>query len=172
MNKELEYKLIELNSNLNGYPDSRVQDGTADHVMLGFGSFDEAVEFAREYGSEVIEVSIRAGSSFAYNEGTAYRAFSYQDYLNKLGENYMIYNENEFLDLVKEQVNDINKIEQLNDIMIWIDEILKETNKLNDDEVLILRQGYPYETVPSTMMSFTEDGTKYAIGVLIPNEIS
>ncbi len=137
-------------NSISDYPTLRNEKGESDHCVIGFRNFESAQEFAEKYNGTVNLFTKRNGHYFFHDNGEMIRPLSAYDYLQDLGDNYYIQDENDFDGLTDEDID--------------------ELKKLKYNEVAIFSNGQHYETVTENMMSYYEDVTYYVIGVLIPFE--
>lgn len=161
-------KYIETTSERNGYP-SAIRG-----AIIGFDGFEKAEEIAEKYGLEIELFTKNDGWQLWYRTGnTAYEPLknTSDDYgdnyteLHKMSEEEYI--EKEVALYITDGHNTLNGIQEFLNVH---KEIYNEIESMEDDEIVILRNGQYYDTVKKESMYFSHDTKHYAIGVI--NEIN
>ena len=156
----------EITYGMNGYPSN-----LGDRAVIGFDSFEDAEKFASEFGGIISHFETKNGWRFWNNRGEAYKAYSFQDYLNDLGDNYYLVDESTINDHIKKNLHNLvedfdGDFKSIVEYIEYSNDLLSEIEWAGYDEVVITNN-YSFSTIKKTMMGYHEDNTSYAIGVLI-----
>jgi hypothetical protein len=146
-------KVCETTEGMNGYPKNIKK------CIIGFDTFKDVEDFVEKYGGTISGFKKRDGHHFYKNEGSVFRPYSVEDFIQLYGDNgRIIYDVDEEIIAVKESGND----EQFIEDEIWSLETLKE--ELTDDTVIVQLDGRN-EIMNKECISFSEDVYSYVIGV-------
>lgn len=142
------------------------------NVMIGFENFDEANDFVRNNGGEIVEIHKRDGEHTWKNDGRTNHPYTLDG--DTYGDDYMTYTdaeewwkeERESFDIREyacpaQAIEALQKMEEIYDA-IWD---LEENQQL-----LIHKPSMRYETIAIETMSYREDVYTYYIGVSVVEE--
>jgi hypothetical protein len=139
--------------------------------VIGFDNFKQAQDFVADFGGEIALFQKRDGGHYRYT-GSTYQPLTCFNYVNDLGDNYSIVDNEGEIDFLKNEAKEafeaddlekakafISRIEELNEVIDW----------LEDDEVII-SGSESYEVCKKEMMAYHEDVTAYSVGVRMDEE--
>lgn len=150
---------IEITTGTNGYPEGLHRG------VIGFNSFEDAQKFAEENSGEVILLHKKNGWELYQSKGTVYAPISYKQYLNDLGSDYEIADEERVLELLKEDIKNADDIRDIEFSYQNAKDLISEIENSSDDQVVISIGINHHETVSKEMMSYNEDNNEFIIGV-------
>jgi hypothetical protein len=150
MKKINELTQIDITSGSNGYPDN-IRIG-----YIGFDSFEEAEQFAKETKSRVRCFHKRDGWTLYECKGDQFGPLTVDDYLKDLGDNYYPVDEESVCELLTEEKSKFT--------------ILEKLQKASEDQTVICHYGRYYDTVDNELMSYHKDTHTYVIGVEVDND--
>lgn len=160
--EELGLTIIETTSEGNGYPRNLKK------AIVGFESFEQAEEFAKENGGEVIELAKKAGQQLWGRRGRAWEPFDmrkvYDD--DPCYELYFCGDEERFTEDIKEQIAEMNDFALIPSFVETKAEIWDEFCTLGEDEFILVKNGEFEEVIEQKKMSYEYDGTYHQIGVI------
>ena len=156
-------ELIETTSQPNGYPSN------ISGALIGFESFAQAEELAKEYNLEISTFKKKDGWSLWYRtESTAYKPFmnSSSDY----GDNYSEFSKIDEEDFIENEVkfffeNDLVSFDQIESFLKQKKEIWEQIELMEDDEIVITNDGRYFETIKKESMYFYHDTNHNVIGI-------
>ena len=160
--KGLEY--IETTTGMNGYPQ---------HIrgaIIGFGTFEEAVTVAKEYGLRITTFFKRDGwQLYQRDRNTTWEALKITSY--DYGDGYRHFtNEIEEEDFIKEELLPNIVATTFGDIQIMIYRygyLFDKIVEAEDDELVIADDSGEYvETIKKELMSWSHDSKTWVIGVM------
>lgn len=161
-------RVIETTEGMNGYPKN------IGKAVIGFKSFEEAEEFAKEHNSEVVELRRKAGQYFWNSYGTAYSEYHLSSEL--YGDDYeTAVDAYEWWQSASESI-DVKSYADPIDLKFHIEkleEIYSEIYSLGENEQLLIHKNYDYchyEVIPIEATEFEYDSCYFAIGVIVPND--
>lgn len=138
-------------------------------ALIGFETFAEAEEIAKQYGGEIIKFHRKDG--YCYwdllgwtNEPIKPLGDMYgDDYgtIFKMGEGGFYYDE------IAPRLDDFNYLDELSSFIEGKKRLWQEIESMDDDEVIITYYGDYYDTLPQETMEWSHDTHKYVIGVYI-----
>ena len=164
-------QVIEITYGMNGYP-SRI----GDVGIIGFDNFEQAEKFAKDNGGEPHYFQTKNGWHFWEAKGWANKPYSIDDYLNDLGDGYMIAESvAERAERMKEALNDLideweGGFNRINEYISEQEELQAKIEAADEDESVITYLGAYHSTCKDVLMNYHEDCTSVAIGVLITSE--
>jgi succinate dehydrogenase/fumarate reductase flavoprotein subunit len=138
----------------NGYPNF-----TGLTAYTGFETFEQAEAFANEVGGKLHSIYNRNGQSLPESRGQVWSAYTAEDYVNDLGDNYSI----ETLDSIEDAIKWADSEEQ----KLNFEEIRDEILKCKENEVVVSGYGKYCETIESTLIRYHEDVHNWEIGVVV-----
>jgi len=160
--------VVELTTGSNGYP-----AGLGGHAVIGFSDSEDLIKFMATvgYNVELHEFHSRNGWHFYNDAGWTDKVeYSIDDYLNKLGENYEVVDENRIKELIKNRLNDFDvDVDELDGLILDLKEYSNTLDILdsNLETHTIYRDGVEYdEVIISPNMS--HDTHLYSIGLFLP----
>lgn len=163
-------KLIQINTEGNDYP-----RGLGSYGAIGFDTYEDAEKFAEENGGEVYIFETRAGHTFWRAKGNKYEALTAQDYINDCNDNVNVVCIESETEHFWEAVKETQENEDFESLLKIIDkqkEAIDFFENLPEDETPIYDGNCDsYESVPNTMMHYSEDVYTYAVGVYFNPEL-
>lgn len=157
-------RLIECNTQSNDYP-----SGLGCYGAIGFDTYEEAVSFAKDNGGEVGSFQTRQGHTFWRYEAAKFKAFSYEDYLNKCNGNVNYTTLSEETENFWNAVSNDKDDEDFEHLKIIVEDHQKTIDffeNLSDDEIGIYNgNNNTLESCKHEFMQFSEDVFTYSIGV-------
>lgn len=156
---------IETTSERNGYP-SHLRD-----AVIGFESFEQAKEFAEEFGFDLTYFEKRDGWQLWYRAGGV--AFdpmlvSCNDYGDDYTEFQPGMGEEDFFESeIVEVISNFSDFESFDNFLEEKKELWEEIQKAEEGQIVIAHCGKYFETVNSPTMYFSHDTKHVAIGCLI-----
>lgn len=159
---EYNLQFVETTSARNGYPENLIP------ALVGFGSFEDAENFAQEHGLDTWLLHKCDGWQLWNRVHSVYEpmTISCEDY----GDDYNLYTasslENYFEYEVKPCLENFDNIEDLREFLDEQENIMRELENLNDDEAVITYGGKFYETIQLHPMEWGHDTHNYIIGVM------
>ena len=162
-------KKVQITYGTNGYP-----KGLGEWAVIGFDYFEDAEEFAVRHGLEVKHFTSKYGWDFWNEGGIAYEPYTPDDYLNKLGDDYSYADSDDefYIERMKEILNNSNtNYEELTEYLKVVEEIKMEVSRCVNGQKVIVYRGKYFETMEATMMGYSEDQDRYAIGVFVPHNL-
>ena len=155
--------MIETTASRTGYPE-RLQK-----AIIGFDTFEQAEELAKENGLSIEFFRKRDGWNFWYRTGsTAYEPFrrSAEDF----GDDYSEFSKDDLEDFyeneVQPMVSDFESFDALRSFLDQKEKIQDEIEDAEDDEIVITRSGEYYDTIKERTMAYSYDSHRYAIGLI------
>lgn len=155
--------VIETTSAMNGYPQDLKK------ALIGFDTYEQAEKVAEIYGLSIEYFTKRDGWQLYYRTGNhAYSAIevSAEDY----GDNYRSFTSSDYDGFYKNEVKDIvGNFENFDELDAFLEtkrRIFEEIEDLEDDEMVITRDGEYYETIKCVTMSHYYDTKTTVIGVI------
>ena len=156
-------QLIETTASRTGYPE-RLQK-----AIIGFDTFEQAEELAKENGLSIEFSRKRDGWNFWYRTGsTAYEPFrrSAEDF----GDDYSEFSKDDLEDFyeneVQPMVSDFESFDALRSFLDQKEKIQDEIEDAEDDEIVITCCGEYYDTIKERTMAYSYDSHSYAIGLI------
>ena len=156
-------QLIDTTANSTGYPE-RLQK-----AIIGFDTFEQAEELAKENGLSIEIFRKRDGWNFWYRTGnTAYEPFrrSAEDF----GDDYSEFSKDNLEDFYENEVQPmVSEFESFDELRSFLDQnekIKDEIEDAEDDEIVITRCGEYYDTIKELTMAYSYDSHSYAIGLI------
>ena len=170
--RDMGLQTIQITHSGNSYPKN-----LGDWGVIGFNNMEEAESFMDKSGGEVGVFYKMDGWDLWNYKGYTKTAYTYRDYLNKLGDNYCLaYSDNsEYADQLQElakniggDFSDIDKaLDEMGRAIEDIRDIIYKVRDADADEVVIIHDLKFYETVKKEFMIFSEDSQTYCIGVFL-----
>lgn len=160
--EELGYEIIETTSEGNGYPSNLKK------AVIGFEDFEDAENFAKENGGEIIDLKRKAGQQLWSRGGRAFEPF----YMSKIYDNdpcyemYFCGDEERFTDNVKEQIAELNDFALIQALIEEKTEIWDEFCTLGENEFILVKDGKFEDVIEEERMAYEYDSTYYRIGVI------
>lgn len=138
-------------------------------VIIGFDSFEEAQEYARVNGGDIVELHKRDGAHIWWNDGRTDKPYELDG--DTYGDDYMTYTD--AAEWTKEVFQSFNIIEY--DCLDQAIEALQKMEEICDaiwdleenQQLLIHKPSMRYETIAIKTMSYREDVNTYCIGVTV-----
>jgi hypothetical protein len=156
------------------------QDGSGypkdtNEAIIGFDSFDQASVMADKYNLDIILFRKKDGQALYSDMGAAYGPMT--NNASEYGDNYDEYSSSSFEDekeFISNNVTDLiahaESFDEMQDILKTYKDTWQMIDNLDEDEILIMLDGQPYETVKTKTMSFSHDGTTLIIGLSNPKK--
>lgn len=159
-------RTIETTIGYNGYPQNLKR------AIVGFDSFKEAEDLAREYNLAIQTFEKRDGWELWYRNGNnTYEPIkgSSENFGDNFREYYNIYKDiedfyNKDGDFIKDEIKNLS-FEELNDHINRLKYLYNEIESLSDDEVLIT-DGTMFHTFNKNLMEYSYDRKHYIIGLI------
>ena len=155
--------VIETTSAMNGYPQDLKK------ALIGFDTYEQAEKVAEKYGLSIEYFTKRDGWQLYYRTGNhAYSAIevSAEDY----GDNYRSFTSSDYDDFYENEVKDIicnlDSFDEVDRLLETKKKIYEAIEDLDDDEMVITRDGEYYETIKRVTMSHYYDTKTTVIGVI------
>lgn len=155
-------KYIETTTARNGYPE-KIRG-----AIIGFESFEEAEELAKEWGLRIAYFTRKDGwQLWTRSKGIANRAFELTgEHFGNNCSHYTKYDEEFFYEReIEPFLGEFNHIRNLKDFIEQREAVSDAINELEQGELLIVRDGYPLYVVQEKAMSYYSDTWTYTIGV-------
>ena len=156
-------QLIDTTANSTGYPE------WLQKAIIGFDTFEEAEELAKENGLSIEIFHKRDGWDLWYRTGsTAYEPFrrSAEDF----GDDYSEFSKDDLEDFYENEVQPmVSEFDSFDDLRSFLDQnekIKDEIEDAEDDEIVITCCGEYYDTIKERTMSYNYDSHRYAIGLI------
>lgn len=156
-------EVVETTKGMNGYPQGLGK------AVIGFETFEEAQEVARESGGEVVDLSRRDGWQFWKNNGRVWKEWEMQaeDY----GDDYECVTDwKDWWEDEREILSETMKeMETPDDLTLMTDRVWKiynEINNLGDNEQVLLCCGEYYNTIPVKTLRYHIDVWSHEIAVV------
>lgn len=133
-------KMIEFTSNLTGYPEGLYKG------LAGFNTFEEAQDFAKKYGLEVVSAHQRDGWQLWYSDGWQTKPLDIEDYFQPADHDVSWYGNTEddrkrlFEDL-KGTIEGLSSIEEIKAIADLAFEVQDKLDEIDDDETIMVDNG-------------------------------
>ena len=162
---EFDLERISTTSDTSGYPRN------VGYALIGFETFDEAESCAEKYGLNLDEFMKKDGwdlwcrCSCIPSEELTITADDYGDDYWMVGPN----DREEYINRMKEDIQDATDFETIEDIVSKAKEVLDEMEDLDDNENLVLYGLKFYEKVPVHTMRKTVDTRTYVLGLKSSN---
>lgn len=142
------------------------------NVMIGFENIDEANDFVRKNGGEIVQIFRRDGAHIWRNAGRI--AGPYHLDADDYGDDYMTYIDAEEWWKEERQSFDVREYgcpAQAIEALQKMEEIYDAIWDLEDNQQLLIHKpSMRYETIAIETMSFREDVYTYYIGVSVVEE--
>ena len=156
---EAGYDVVETTSGVNGYP------ADLKYAVTGFEDFESAQEFAKMNGLTLISLHKRDGWQLWERGGSV--SEPYKNSAELFGENYSQFSIKDessyFKDNVRPHLSDFDDIDSLKLFLEDQEEIIDEFISLEDDEIIIVKDGKYYDTYKKEVMSYSYDTHNYII---------
>ena len=156
-------RVITTTTDLTGYPKN------LKNALIGFECFKDAEELANKYGLRLTTFFKRDGWSLWYrNNNEAYQPIQIvaEDY----GGNCNSFVASDAIDFfdneIRPYLNNFNNIDSLQRFLEEKGEILNEIEILDEDELVIVKDGAYYTTIKKEVMSWSHDTKNYIIGLI------
>ena len=156
-------QLIDTTANSTGYPE------WLQKAIIGFDTFEQAEELAKENGLSIEIFQKRDGWDLWYRTGcTAYEPFrrSAEDF----GDDYSEFGKDDLEDFYENEVQPmVSEFESFDDLRSFLDKnekIKDEIEDAEDDEIVITCCGEYYDPIKERTMSYNYDSHRYAIGLI------
>jgi hypothetical protein len=151
--------------------------------VIGFKSYEQAVQFVKEWGGVISLYERRDGASMYTNRGEQNRALTYEDYLQDAGDNYRVYaNTAEDIQARKEHLLILLEEEDfagVSDYILQAEELVRAAENLPDEDFVCIAKYSPSKSdagnnlfpwvfhvyMPHETMTYKEDVTTYYVGV-------
>lgn len=152
----------EITKGYNDYP-----KGLGTCAIIGFETFEEAEEFAKNHKGEIGQFKIRDGHGFLVYKGHATEPYNVHDYLRKLGDDYYLVTNNvkQYTEEVLQRCSEADNLDDAKDILDKAIDIREEIVNRHEGQSVIIYKGRYFETVDSEFMSFHEDVYTFYVGV-------
>lgn len=157
------HKIVDTTTNQTGYIENLKQ------AIVGFEDFQEAEEFAQKYGLRITTFYKEDGWNLYVrnsNTTTSPLHITAEDY----GDDYCQYERNQandFFELeVKPRIDKFDDIYELADFVEDSKYTYDELIFLDEDEILILRNGWRYDCIEKDLMRWQHDTKEWIIGVI------
>lgn len=160
--EELGLTIIETTDNGNGHPSNLKK------AVIGFEDFEDAENFAKENGGEIIELKRKAGQQLWSRGSRAFEPF----YMSKIYDNdpncemYFCGDEEKFTDDVKEKIAEMNDFALIQSFVEDSTEIWDEFCTLSENEFILVKDGKFEDVIEEERMDYEYDSTYYRIGVI------
>lgn len=147
---------------------SSYPQGLSSRHIVGFDNFDQVSEFVSQHGGTITMYHRKMGWHFWHAKGNAHKPFTYEDYLNDLGDDYSYTSLNEDEEFRKEQLKELSDKLDFEGIKRKIEEYEELDNELlncPDGKIVITYLNSYSDTIDKEMMRYTEDNNQWVIGV-------
>ena len=162
--QENDLQYIETTSERNGYP-SKIKG-----AIIGFDNFDQAQEIANENDLSIEVFTKKDGWQLWYRTGnSAYKEFEIDS--SFYGEDYLeleagMDEEDFFNEEIEPFILDCNNFDELDKFIENKKEIFGAIQAAAKNEVVLVHNGYYFETIKTTSMEFYHDTNHSAIGLI------
>lgn len=155
---------IEITTGMNGYP-SRLHKG-----IIGFDTFEQADEYAKQNDGVVVEFRKRDGWQFWESQGRVYEPLRIDS--DTYGDDYSIETSQEnwedtCRDLLSAMINDGASLEDISNVVRDMVTVNEKFDLLDENEAVLFYQGKYWDTIKTRAMSYSEDVWHHEIGVEI-----
>jgi len=153
---------VETTSAWNGYPEA-VQG-----AIIGFDSFKQAEEVAKQYGLKIISLEKLDGWALWHRKGEIFDALQRSsddygsDYNQFCHQDTKFFYENE----IKHCLGDFDNLDDLCTFIEKRKMVFEELEKIEENELVITYCGNYYDTIKKETMAYSFDTHNYAIGVV------
>ena len=146
--EELGLIIIETTSEGNGYPNNLKK------AVIGFENFEDAENFVRENGGEIIQLSRKAGHQLWSRGGRVYEPFNMQKVYDNdpCCEMYFCGDEERFTENIKEQIAEVNDFALIQSLIEEKTEIWEQFCTLGEDEFILIKDGQFEDVVEGERM--------------------
>jgi hypothetical protein len=160
-------ELIDTTSARNGYPQDLKK------AIIGFDSFEQAEELAKENGLSIEIFHKRDGWDMWYRTGCqAHEPFERS--ADEYGDDYREFSKKDlegfYENEVQPFVSDFDDFDSLRCFLDKMEKIKDEIEDAEDDELVLACCGEYYSTIKKRTMSYTYDTNHYAIGLIDRNK--
>lgn len=158
------YEEIETTSASNGYP-SHLKWAT-----IGFETFEEAEEYAKENGGSIMSFHKRDGWNLWVRENAVYEPYTVSE--DDYGDNHELLeygsiDEDNFCDLyIKQAIEGVDDVKTIAEIVSNAKDIWNAYKDLSEGEAVHIQEGCYAEVIKIKTMSWSYDTHNYTIGVL------
>ena len=155
---------IEITTGINGYPSHLHK------AYIGFETFDQAEEFAKQNNGVVVALRKRDGWQFWESEGRVFEPFHVDgdtygdDYSTETTQEHW---EDTCRELLSAMICDGASLEDISNAVRNMVAVSEKINLLDDNEALLLCHGEYCDTIKTRTMSYSEDVWSHQIGVEI-----
>lgn len=170
------YELVDTTPERNGYPTN------LRHAITGFNNWEEAQDFAKENGLDLITIDKRDGWQVWHRGGWATEPFDlYSDYLQRTdvpicytNDEADEYLEVDFRDALVQQIQDgeLCSPDEVRDFCDHCEEIHTAIEDLEDDEFLVVYEDGGFESKPKTSLTDYDDTKHYAIAAIYDDDFA
>lgn len=155
---------IEITTGMNGYP-SHLHKG-----IIGFDTFDQAEEYAKQNNGVVVALRKRDGWQFWESEGRVFEPLRVDS--DTYGDDYSTETSQENWkdtchDLLSAMINDDASLEDISNAVKDMIAVSEKIDLLGEDEAVLLCLGKYCDTIKTRTMSYSEDVWHHEIGVEI-----
>lgn len=160
------YYTIETTSNRNGYPTNLKE------AVIGFETYEEAQEYARENGMEICSFFKKQGWDLWVREG--YIANAFQLNASMFSDDYSHYDWNDgerYMEEAKQQVADFKEYdgwedERCQEYLEECEQCRDEIDNLQEGEFACVANNQVCEVYKLHCMEYSHDGTTHVIGCI------
>lgn len=160
--EELGLIIIETIDNGNGYP-SNIKK-----AIIGFDDFEDAENFAKENGGEIIELRRKVGQQLWSRGSRAFEPFYMSTIYDKEPNCKMYFcgDEERFTDNVKEQIAELNDFALIQSLIEEKSEIWDKFCTLGENEFILIKDGKFEDVIEEERIDYEYDSTYYRIAVI------
>ena len=155
---------IEITTGINGYPSHLHK------AHIGFDTFDQAEDFAKQNNGVVVALRKRDGWQFWESEGRVFEPFRVDS--DTYGDDYSTETSREHWedtcrDLLSAMISDGTSLEDMSRIVKDMIAVSERIDHLDENEAVLLYHGEYCDTIKTHTMSYNEDVWSHQIGVEI-----
>ena len=146
--------IVETTSERSGYP-RNLKD-----VLVGFGSFGNAEQIAKEYGLTLIWIDKRDGWQLWHRGDRTYEPMSISS--SDFGDDYNFENNaDDFMDMARERISDMcdngASFDEIREYMEKVEKVTDAIDDLEDDQMVVTCCGEYYDTIDLHPIYFSYD---------------
>lgn len=158
------YQRIETTSGMNGYPRN------LKNATVGFDTFEEAQEYAQQYGGYIMSFHRRDGWQLWERGNGVCEPYTITEDDYGTGHELLEYgsiDEENFCDLyIKQALEGVDDVQSISEIVKDAAEIWDYYKNLDEGEAVHIQEGRYCDTIETKTMSWSYDTHNYIIGVL------
>lgn len=159
-------QIVETCDNSRGYPSGIKK------AIIGFETYKDGADFIADNMSGNVYMSllkIRDGHHFYQDQGWKYESFTCYDQIADMGDDW---NEDTPQELFEARMQDIDSesssyFEDVKNLVDNCEPLFDAYEDMDQETEVMVTNGFEYEIILKTMMSYSEDVYRYIIGIVI-----